>query len=329
MYLQFVRIGALFVVLLVPFFGQANASDRVELCAQCFSASSFAHRAEQSSLAQLPGLTGIDPVYVVNPFSEEVRFFHVHRWQDDDYQPLSAPRSSRGEGEQPRRNLSPRLMQGFFRAEAEELAADSSDVQEIHEGLAAAVAFFQFAESTHLDDLEDLDIDSAVALLGPEDSPAGLRRNQLQNVIANRLSSELSVIRLTLADLAQRVLNQWVGDSDVSLMSSITINFPDGTVIDVEVVQILDGIEGGISFVLEVREESAQGPGLPAVPQSPGQFDGFGFSGNQTTLAELLSLAQLYGIPITGPGGGSGGGCSMQCEISGDEVVCNLSCSAL
>lgn len=304
----------------------ATGADRIDACANCFSAAAFAHAAEQISMQEAPFATGLEEVYVFNPVSNEVRFFHVNRWLDDQFDPQGNARSKRRSPETPYRT------QGFFRAEAFPMLADPSEVASIQDGIDAARDFsLLVAAGAYLEDLADLGdmgIDSAVSLVGPDDSPAGLRRIALMNAINNHLGSELSLLQIGLADLARQAMRKILGDSDITFMANFRVYFDDGTVIDVKIVEILDAIDGDTTaFELEVDQSSAQGPNLPAVPQSPGQFGSFSFSGNETTLEELAQLAQLYGIPVVRSGGGSGG-CTMTCEVFGDELRCTVQCSA-
>ena len=322
--ITYVRRG--FVLILASFLlssGLMASTARVESCSSCYSSASFHHRAEQFSLSTFPGFEGIDMVYVVNLHTRTIKFFHVDRWVDNSFQPYGLPSQglnfNRSRGQQ---------LDGYFRAEAVEMPGDPYKMAEIGAGIEAVFSFSQLvASGISVDDLPDLDIDSAVALVGPADSPASFNRMKLQNALRDHLNTNWQTIRLGLADLALRAVKRFLGDGELQVLSFLTITFPDGTSIIVKIEEILSSIDGtDLDFDLEVDTSSARGPGLPGVPQSPGEFNGFSYSGNTDTLSELAMLAQMFNIPVVAAGSG-GGRCSMSCEIDGDTLKCRLSCT--
>lgn len=322
----FVRCGFIPICAsLVMASGLMASTARVDSCSTCYSSASFLYHAEQSSLGALPGFEGTEFVYISNFYTGETRFFRVERWVDNDFDPYGAPPIETLS----RRTWDPRVG-GYFRAEAFEMPGNPQEIAEIDEGIEAASSFFQFVPSGFsAGDLPDIDIDSAVSLVGPPDSPASFNRGALENALENYLHSNWQSMRVGVSDMALRFLNGFVGEGAMQALSALIITFPDGTSIEVEIEKILASFQanGDVVFQSKVLPESAQGPGLLAVPQYPGHFNGFNYSGNPDTLSELVLLAQLHDIPVVDAGSGDGGECSMSCEVEGDALACEASCS--
>ncbi len=327
MLFNFTSVRRSFILLfagLVLSSGLMASTARVESCPTCYSSASFLYHAEQSSLNALPGFEGIDFVYVFNFHTGETRYFHVERWVDNDYDPYGAlpletePKQSRDQ-----------RVEGYFRAEAIEMPGNPQEIAEIGDGIEAVYSFSQFVASGFSSgDLPGINIDSAVSLVGPADSSAGFNRMALQNALQDYLNSNVRALRLGMADVSLRVLDRILGDGELQALSALIVTFPDGTSINVEIEGILESIHPNLDvvFILKVLPETARGPGLAGVPQSPGQFNGFLYVGSDTTLEELALLAQMFGIPVVAEGSG-GGGCRMSCEVDGDAVTCRISCS--
>jgi hypothetical protein len=320
----------LMALLGVSFLGLANSASaefRVHSCDYCYSAASFTFEAERSSLEYFPQSTGLDQVYVFNFNTGVIRFFHVERWIDDAFQPQSA-------GEMTDRSDEPRGMgiQSFgmhFRAEATEYPGYPSDIASIGQGIEAVYEFSQYvASGVDSSELPGIDFNSAVALLGPEGTVASLRRRALENAIRDRLGSRFSTLRFGVNDVGLRVINSKIGVGKLEPLSAFTVRFPDNTIVDVEVARILGTVEGGeLIFDMEIDQDSVRGAGLGAIPRAPGEFIDFTYEGNDLTLAELASLASLYGIPVVREGEGTLS-CRMVCDVADDTVTCRVSCSA-
>lgn len=287
----------------------AQTLPAVSVCNNCYSDASFEHRAEQASLASRPLFEGLDYVYVVNLSSEEVRYFQVDRWMEYALAPYS-------QGNKLSYNY------GSARADAVEIAGEPSVLAAIGQAIDATKDFSnQVAQGISADEL-GLPFDSAIALIGPDSSPAGLNRNALKNMLRQHLSGILQTLRISMTDLAQRALSTLISDSSVNWLSNVTVEFPDGTLVEIEIVNILDSLYGNVGFHFEVRVETIAGPGLPAVPLNADQFAGFQYSGSGVTVAELINLALRYNIPVNHSG--SGGSGEMECEVDGDKIRCTV-----
>jgi len=238
MLFNFTSVRRSFILLfagLVLSSGLMASTARVESCPTCYSSASFLYHAEQSSLSALPGFEGIDYVYVFNFYTGEIKYFHVDRWIDDDFDPYGAPPLDT-ESKQAR----DQQVEGYFRAEAVEMIGNPQEIAEIGDGIEAVFIFSQYvASGIHIDDLPDVDIPSAVSLVGPYDSAAGANRIALQNAIDNRLSTYLTTLRIGFGDTANRALHRILGDSQVEFLSQLTIEFGDGTSIKIEITRVL------------------------------------------------------------------------------------------
>lgn len=301
---------------------QAKTQSRLAVCNSCFSKYSFQSAAEQSSFDYSPSLEGVDQVYVLNPNTADIHYFDVHRWYEaGDVDPYSAPES----GGQIRGTL-----YGYYHAEAEPAAGDPVVEAALIEGLNAAKSFAQgLLGSIDINDVDPAShIDSAIDLVGPDDSAAGLNRNGLRNLLNNYYNSMWAEQVFALTDLGRRFVDKILARSQLLVGAVITISFEDGTTIKVKLESIAEGMDGGPLYMdLEVMQDTARGPGLWMVPVSEGQFDNFSYTGDSNTVQALINLALRYGIPVTGSGGGSGG-TTMECEVDGDTIRCTVSGSS-
>lgn len=292
----------------------AQAVPKIGVCNNCYSDASFEYRAEQTSLASRPLFEGRDFIYVVNLSSEEVRHFQVDRWIEYDAAPYSMGTKSSYD-------------YGSARANAVEIPAEPSALDAIYAAVDATKEFSnQVAQGISADEL-GLPFDSAIALVGPDGTQASFNRNSMRNAIHQHLNGLWNLMKISMSDLAFRTATRFLSDSAARMLSHITIEFPDGTKIQVRVLRIFDSLNGDVGFDLDVRTDSITGPGLLAVPQAPGEFSGFRYSGNGVSVAELINLALRYNIPVTQDGSGGGGPGEMECEIEGGEIRCKVSYS--
>ncbi|QKK03100.1 MAG: hypothetical protein HND55_10855 [Pseudomonadota bacterium] len=171
-------------------------------------------------------------------------------------------------------------------------------------------------------------INSAIDLIGPRDSAAGLNRNALSNALNNYYNAAWAEQVFALSDLGKRFVDKILAKSQLLNGAVITITFEDGTIIHVKLNGVAEGLDGGPMLMdLDVLQATAQGPGLPSVPLSEGQFSDFSYNGSPVTVQDLINLARRYGIPVTGAGGGDGGD-TMECEVQGDTIRCTVSGSS-
>ena len=309
---------------------------RVAYCTTCQTDAQWAHAAEQDSLTRWHRVSGTDQVYVLNTQNYQVRFYYVNRWyQEGAIDPRSTDPGSTGPSYKESYNnpidekLPASKMQsgfGYYYAEAVRGSGDPDVMTAIQD---AIVLLDDFASSLSEDvSWEDLDlpdrISSAVDLIGPDDSEAGFNRSGLEDLLNNYLVDRYNTFYLIAYDLAKRFMDRFLADSLFSL-GTITVQFPDGTKIVVEIVQLYENVgENSFFAKLEVLQSTASGPDLISIPESPGQFNNFEYAGNENTLGALIELARRYGIPITGPGGDGTGMQRMTCEIEGDEIRCKV-----
>ena len=270
---RFVLCALIFIVLNVP--AQADSQARLTVCNSCFSEYSFKSAAEQSSFNYHPAMEGLDSVYVLNPSTEEIQYFDVRRWYEvGDLQPRSIPNK---EGQI--RGAS----YGYYRADAVPAAGDPAVQAAIMDGVTVAKSFAQDTlGSVGIGEVDPgSNINSAIDLVGPSDSAVGLNRNALRNLLNNYYNAGWAEQVFTLSDLGQRFVDKILAQSVLLNGAVITVTFTDGTMIQVSFESILEGLDGGPLFMdLDVIEETARGPGLPAVPLSGGEFENFSYTGS-------------------------------------------------
>ncbi|MCA1780248.1 MAG: hypothetical protein LC637_12960 [Xanthomonadaceae bacterium] len=269
---------------------------KTALCNTCSTGSQFGQSAEIAATSTWPILTeGSQEVYVVNPMTNVVRFFVVTREFIGE---------TVGFGD------------GFWSTTTSPAAGDPERERVISGGVSAVQNFVaQLAQGVFISELS-IDLPSAIDLVGPEDSSAGLARTGLNNslrdfmrvALSNTINDFVGAPAGSLRDVLQVVVD--IALKVLAFGQQVTIEFDDGTKIRVIVKEILAEMDGqggieGVDFVVEVDAKSAQGPGLPGVPSGPGQFGGFTFEGDSRIVDRLTELANRYGIPVTPPGGGS------------------------
>jgi len=297
----------------------------IGFCDYCSSNASFSTEAEQVSFSEAPFLEGIHKIYIVNPYSSEVRFFHVSRWFEiGDLIPRSSSPKERQDSGSVRRSS-----QGYYHAEAIPAPSDPSIEQALTESIRATNDLRQ--QISGFVDFDSLvlppELDSAIDLVGPEDSAAGLNRSRMIIALNTYLNERISNLAIALGDLALRLLSRVISQSGLLNNLTITIEFPDGTSIPISIASIREGFQGDPNvFEMEILQNLAHGPGLTGVPGSSGQFTGFYFFGDSGIVQELMQLARRYGIPVTGPGGGTPptDGTRMTCEIDGNHLKCRI-----
>jgi hypothetical protein len=168
-----------------------------------------------------------------------------------------------------------------------------------------------------------LDLDSAIELVGPEDSSAGYNRLLLRNAIKNFYNRARGSLSADLQHLVERHSQRFREDGLID-GGQITITFPDDTSVVVKLNSFSPEI-GGPEFGmdLDVRTDTVQGPDLPAVPQSPGQFAGFSYGGGEGLVNSLADTAGRFGLSV-GPPSSGGTDCVAGCP---PQHNCFVSCS--
>lgn len=175
-------------------------------------------------------------------------------------------------------------------------------------GLGGSIAVLQYpgarqsaqppGEPVRISDLglEDR-IPSAIDLVGPRDGPAGRKRAALVNRLQCWIDGTEGCSVADRNDPRVRAVRRFLALGPDDRDGVVTVHFPDRTRIVVRVARIPDlEPDDWDRRVYEpvVVPETAQGPDLPAVPSSPGEFEGFSHEGTPEIDAALERLKQRF-----------------------------------
>lgn len=301
------------------FVSKSLAFTDFDVCDHCYTTAQFAHAAEQRSLSIHPGMQGLDEVYVVNPWSADVRFFYVYRSFDAGFDPLGSgvgggalssgsARPAQGHG---------KLSGGFFVAEAVEGDGDPNVKTMIEDAAAMLSGAFeiwteQIIQSGEVPGLENLE--SALQLVGP--GSAEFWRNQvgvaLEDYMNARIATRLGTI---FNDALIGAFQKLVVESILIDSFEIVLKAPDGTEIKITyTINIrLGTLDDGYNF--QILEHTVRLSDQPtAFPTTSGGFSGYSFTGSPELTGFLLDLANRLSEPS----------CDWECPAVDS---CKLSCS--
>lgn len=323
--------GPLLALGVVALSGNVVAAEtKVTLCKQCTEGQTISAAQTQALLYPPELVQGTQFVYVVDTVTDQIRYFQVTR----DVQESSCSDGGGGTSSDP--FIDP-CMDVWYTlvSEASPPAAELAGIRDANE------EFDKFRQEIQEFDLDELDmgivpIDSATDLIGPTSGapnphdPA-LMRTALENALSQRVAESWWARRLTeVNQVIEAFLNTLV---EVTLPQFITVNFPDGTEIEVKIISGKKDESGNFSgLILEVVAASASGDQLPAIPTTADGFVNFfqnGFSGNSMFIENLSDLFVRGGGRVERDQ--SGGGCTSTWECfyrqndkGGFDPVCRV-----
>lgn len=289
-------------------------------CNGCSSSAAFADAAEEAAPDAAPGdgTPVIYPVYVINPANGSIHYFDVHVWYDwGDGQPHSSDSGDHDDRNEGLHSIGLQKAAYPGNGDPEIFAA----MQEAH---SVAVDFASSLQSVtvYSGDI-GYDGDSAIDLVGPQESPANYNRKALQNALTDHYGNLAGSLIFGLPDMVGRLANRFIGPSGgyINPYSRVHVEFPDGTTIQLEITNVSTGFTpGDVTIEFEVKTHTARLPDGSPVPESAGEFDGFSYSGDTSVIQLLADLADRFGISITGTSGST-----MVCvRIHGGPVECEL-----
>lgn len=147
-------------------------------------------------------------------------------------------------------------------------------------------------------------IPSAIDLVGPEHGSAG----RMRAVLVHRLKCWIDGIeRCSVADRNDprvRAMRRFLVLGPTDRDGSVAVQFPDRTRIEVRLKRVSDlGPDDWDQSVYEpvVLAETAQAPGLPAVPSCRGHFENFTYGGSPEIRAALARLKERLEDPGAAP----------------------------
>jgi hypothetical protein len=276
----------------------AETLPEIGVCDNC-STAGFAFTAEQA----VPPFIGNHPVYVLDGVSGEVRYFDVSVWWDCGG---NNPQSVGSKGDAVSMDPLAGLQSNCIHKSAVSGVGNTDAIRQIEDAYYDVLDLLQ-PEGLTVDSGDLLfPGDSAIDLVGPDGSVAEYNRANLRNSVADHLEGWYGRVMFGWADLARRTADRLIGGSDfIRPMTEVQVNYPDGTTIRLEVLNVSSGPTGKPMVSLRIIPGSARLPNGQAVPFGLGQFAGFQFEGSEDVVQALFDLANLHGIPITGPGGGA------------------------
>lgn len=141
------------------------------------------------------------------------------------------------------------------------------------------------------------DIPSAIDLVGPDNGSADRHRDAL----LRRLQCWIDGIpHCSVADINDprvRAMRRFLAQRRADQGAVISIHFPDRTWVMV-LLERLSDLDPDVweqrVYETVVLTDTVQAPGLPAVPSSPGQFEGFAYEGAPAIRAALERLKQRF-----------------------------------
>jgi len=172
--------------------------------------------------------------------------------------------------------------------------------------IAAATTIFKDFNDALIQDFDaeelDLSFDSAIDLIGDENSAAGGFRRELQEKLTDYYSGFWRSMITDATDTIDSLLDKFLAESGLDAEYDIVV-FEDGTKVRLKIEEVGRVASDPFTIIIEfdVDVDSVTAPGTNFVPVTPGQFEGFSGSGLDNDLSEQLrDLALLFGVTILG-----------------------------
>lgn len=269
------------------------------ICTYCQSEASFASAAELAVPGVPPSPTGVgvENMYVLAPHSGQVRFFEVHVWYDDSFSLFG------DDGTEPAKKDSiDSSIQNVVQKIAYPANGDPQTMQTIGDAHQVAIQFVTASLGGSTIDADEVSNapDSAIDLIGPFNGPAGIARLDLQAGVSRKLEGLWGQAVFGATELAQRLAGRLIGgDGYIDPMSRITLEFANGTSIELEITNVSSAPNGSINVDVAVIENSGLMPDGRAIPVAGAQFSGREFS-DPPLFNDVFDLARRLGLDLTG-----------------------------
>jgi len=280
---------------------QANAELAVPpltVCLDCRSDASFTYHAEQSAPYWAPHdqSTVVHPMYVIESWRGETRFFDVQTWYDlEGINVDDLPDPSTVEG-----FFTPRILLGSLRRHAEPASGDAAvmrDIQAAHEAVRrflGAIVHVDFSgQSWHYQSVMDL--------IGGE-GYSSLQQRSFENILAKHYQTIWEEQSAELSERVVTIARYLISQSNyIARHSRFQLTFPDGTQVRGD-LKDLDATSGAIYADLELSMDTAvfsdSPTSLMVVPTHPGHFPGLEYSPVPRPESFIPMLERL-GIDLT------------------------------
>jgi len=286
-------------------------------CTSCFSESDFAARAEWKAPSIDPGgsETVTYPVYVINPDTLQLYFYDVEVWNDsgvinqipDGGDPEADDSASKGSDE--------RLSSWGLQKLAILGAPDPTIAAAVTQSIAEVDALISSIRTINSEDL-DYHIPSAFDLAG-NNLAAEINRNAFEGSVERYLASRASSWKEQLMDAVERAFDNYVGESNIYNSLLVTVNFPDGTTVK---LQIIVGSNNPPDFYIQILEDRLFMPDGTAISGNPQQFFGTSTQPQALAFGILRMMANFTNNSYS---------CTASCGSvgNGPDAECTVTCS--
>lgn len=289
------------VCLLVPALASAlegPALPPLSVCVDCRSDASFAYHAEQSAPYWAPHDQSVvaHPMYVIESWRGEARFFDVQTWYDlggvsfDDLPDLSEPAGF----------FTPMILLGSLRRHAEPAGGDAEVMKDIEAAHEAARRFL--GEIFHIDfSGQSWRYQSVMDLIGSE-GYSSLQQRSFENILSEHYKTIWEEQSAGLSDRVETIARYLISQSNyIARQSMFRLTFPDGTQVRGD-LNDLNATSGSLYADLELSMDTAVFPDAPTplmvVPTHPGHFPGLEYS--PVPLPEsFIPMLERLGIDLT------------------------------
>src|SRR6056297_1669751 len=229
------------------------AAPPLTVCLDCRSDASFAYYAEQSAPYWAPHDQSVVvyPMYVIESWRGETRFFDVQTWYDlggvsfDDLPDLSEPAGF----------FTPMILLGSLRRHAEPAGGDAEVMRDIEAAHEAARGFL--GEIFHIDfSGQSWRYQSVMDLIGSE-GYSSLQQRSFENILGEHYQTIWEEQSAGLSDRVETIARYLISQSNyIARQSMFRFTFPDGTQVRGD-LNDLNATSGSIYADLELSMGSA------------------------------------------------------------------------
>jgi len=285
-------------------FGQVDGMNLVS-CGTCATSAHFSAKARTLFFRLPPQInTGTKRAFIFNARVNRIQVFDITRFNPNTLGTIRFP---------PNPILPPQIRVDRINN------PDPAKLQKLRDALEFLVEF----KDENIGDIDFGDLGlpqlSAIDFVGPENSQAGFNRGELNATLRDLFNTDLRRDLGSLAQGIRAIVNTVVELDPTALTTVITVHFPDGSKIDVEIERTASDSQGRPVLDSKSKANTARADGIPFVPQSSGQLGGFNrTTQSRDTALSLIGLAGRYGFNTTTSSSSSGEGCRFECDSDGN-----------